>query len=513
MSDGERCVDDLLPPDRGTLLDLVLIGGFAVFVLLLSGIGSTGSDDSGYIMAAREWLRHPPLIGHFFGDLRHPTILPVSLSILLFGDSEATVAIPSFSYALGSVLVIYAFMRALTDRATAILASVLFAASPLLGELSTTVGVDSCELFFLLLSLFTFLYATSRHGGAGLYMIAGLAAGLAFLSRESSIELLLFYGALFLVGFGGRRHFYWVMAAGFLAVFGSEMLLYLFATGDPLYRLKLVAAASQMPDPQGTVGVVDFHAVRIFSFSPAIDPLLLVLAHPKFALIFWAAPCALVWTVVAGGRAGPARLARHFLLFGTLSFFVAAFVLGHLALIPRYFLVSVSAVTIAVAIWIRHGLWPRHRQAAVAAVAILLASGLVGALISNKSPLFAERVLASLASRSAEPIHTDVETTFRGRNLFGWAAAADRVAAEPPKPGDLFFYNPKYFGTRNPRTASVNWAMYAPKPSWTEIEQFAEPQRPILVVLHRLGFDKHLPPALVDRMSSPPAAVLYRMAP
>jgi len=98
----------------------------------------------------REWLlNHPSLGDHYVGGLRHPVVLPVSLSILLFGDSEATVAIPAISYALGSVLIIYAFMRALTDRGTAILASVVFAASPLLGELSTTVGVDSCELFLL----------------------------------------------------------------------------------------------------------------------------------------------------------------------------------------------------------------------------------------------------------------------------------------------------------------------------------------------------------------------------
>jgi hypothetical protein len=503
--------DGSLMPDGSVLLDLTLVGGIALLTFLFSGIGSTGSDDSTYILAALEWLRDPPYVSHFFGDLRYPAILPISLSVLLFGDSEAVVAIPSLLYALGSVLVIYLFIRALTDRWTAVIASLLFAASPLLGELSTTAGVDDCELFLLLLSLFTFLYATQRQGGPTLYLIAGLAAGLAFLTRESTIELLLFYGVLFLVGFGGRRSVYWQMAAGFVAVLGSEMLFYVFSTGDPLYRLKLVAAAAQMPDANGAVSAVDFHSVRIFDIAPAIDPLLFVLAHPKFALVFAAAAGALVWTAVTpDGRVGAGRVARHFLLLGALSFLVAAFVLGYLALIPRYFLVSVGAMTIAVAIWIRHGLWPRHRRAAVAVTAILLAADLFGAAISNKSPLFAERVLASLASRNVEPIHTDVATVFRGRNLFRWAVVTDRITAEPAKPGDLFFYNPKYIGAQYPPTTPADWATYTPKPGWTVMARVAEPQKPLVVLLRSLGLDKTLPDALVDRMSSPPAVVLYR---
>jgi 4-amino-4-deoxy-L-arabinose transferase-like glycosyltransferase len=496
----------------GVVLDLLLVGTFAVMVFLLSGIGYTGSDDMGYIGAAREWRRHFPYVSHFFGDLRYPAILPISLSILLFGDSETTVAIPTLLYALGTVLVTCGFLRNLTDRWTAIIASLLLAASPLLGELSTTAGDDTSELFYSAVSLFIFLYATLRQGAPFLYLLAGVAAGLAFLTRESTIALLLAYGVLFLVGFGGRRRVYWLTAAGFLAVFAAEMLFYLMATGDPLHRLKLVAAAAQTPDPNDAVGAVDFHSGRVFNISPLIDPLIFVLFHPKFALISWAASCALVWTLLfRSGGTGGARFTRHFLLLGAFSFLVSAFVLGYLALIPRYFLVMVFCATVAAGLWIRLGLWPRHRPIAIGAVAILLVADLGGATVSNKSPRFAERVLASLAVHSAAPIHTDVETKFRGRDLFDWAATRDRITSEVPAPNDLFLFNPEYVGVKNLRTLKVDPADYTPKPSWTVVERFTAPQKPIVVGLELLGLDKLLPPALVNRMSSPSPVVLYRV--
>lgn len=508
-----RLAGNLSSPAHGALLDVALIGGFALLVFHFAGIGNAGSDDNSYIHAARHWLEHFPYISSFVGNLRLPAILPIPLSMLLLGESETTVALPNLLYALGIVVITYGFLRALADRATSVLAAVLFAASPLVGEMSLTAGVDNCELFFLALSLFTFLYATSRRAGATWYLAAGAATGLAFLTRESSVALLVFYGVLFLAGFGGRRHVYWLMAAGFLAVFASEILFYLVATGDPLYRIKLVAAAVQSPDPLGAVGIVDFRAVRIFNFSPLIDPLLLALTHPKFALVFWAAAAALVWSAIAAyGHADARRLARLFLLFGAIGGLVTAFVLAHLALIPRYFLVPIWSATVVVALWIRYGVWPRHRLLATAVVAALLVADLVGAAVSNKSPLFAERVLASLAAHSAEPIHTDAETAYRGQLLFDWAGAGDRVTPAAPAPGDLFLHNPKSAAATTPRTQAADWAPYTPRPGWTVLERIAAPQRPLAAALRYCGIDTLLPRALVERMSTP-AVILYRVGP
>jgi hypothetical protein len=54
--------------------------------------------------------------------------------------------------------------------------------------------------------------------------------------------------------------------------------------------------------------------------------------------------------------------------------------------------------------------------------------------------------------------------------------------------------------------------VYTPKPGWTVIDRFAEPERPMVTALQLLELDKILPRALADRLGGPPAVALYRTA-
>src|SRR4030095_15194060 len=170
-----------------TYVDAPAIAVFALLNFYLWGIWYIESDDAAYILAAREWNDQFPYVSNFWWGLRHPTVLPISLSLQLFGDNEISVAVPTIIYSLGIVLVTYFLVKSFTDRLTGILASVIVAASPALTELSTTPNVDPCELFFVATSLLTFFYASLRNANAILFVIAGIAAGLAFVSRESTV--------------------------------------------------------------------------------------------------------------------------------------------------------------------------------------------------------------------------------------------------------------------------------------------------------------------------------------
>ena len=500
-------------PGWSTTVDLAALTAFALLIFSLTGLWYFGSDDSGYVGAARNWIQHFPFISHFFGDLRHPVVLPIAASIALFGDNELAVCLPTLLYSLGAVLVTYGFLARLADRATALLAAVLVSCLPLLGELSTTPNVDVAELFFVACSLLVFFYATLRRDRAALFFLAGVSSGLALLCRETSAALVLFYGILFLAGFGRRSNF-WIMAAGFVAIYSSELILYWATVGDPLYRFKLVRYVIAFGgDRTAGTGALDFGAQGIFNLSPFLDPILYVIAHPKFALMFVAGLAAFIWSAAEPGeRKDQTRLIRHLFLFGVVSLLVVEIGTHNMAQVPRYRLVSAYAMTLAAAIWLRSGLWRAHKKAAISILAILLFAEFAGSAISNNNPNFALRALASVAANRREPIHTDIETMFRGGNLFGWAKVEKRVTSAPPRPGDLFFYNPRNAGVRNIRTAGADLEAYKPKPSWQVLAQYYQPDTMASSALRLTGLSRIVPKTVLSRMRDSEPAILYRVS-
>src|SRR6476660_10479075 len=57
-------------------VDIAALSIFALLVFGATGVWYIGSDDAGYITAAHGWIEHFPYVSSFFGDLRHPTIIP-----------------------------------------------------------------------------------------------------------------------------------------------------------------------------------------------------------------------------------------------------------------------------------------------------------------------------------------------------------------------------------------------------------------------------------------------------
>jgi hypothetical protein len=495
-------------------LDIALISAVSLLCFYYATVGFLGSDDAAYIGAARRWVHAIPPVSNFFGDLRYPVILPIAGSIMLFGDSETIVALPTLLYAYGTVLATYLGLRSLTNRSTALIAALLLAVSPLLAGWTTTVNDDTCELFFVAVSLFAFFHGTQHRKGWPVFFLSGVGAGLAFMTRESTVALLAFYGLLFLAGFGGRRGMFWIMAAGFAAVYCSEMSYYAIASGDPLHRLRLVMLAQGKPDPIKAIGAIDLSSGRTFNISPLVDPILFALAHPQFALIFPVGLCVFVASLTRKGSMDvqSRTLFRCWCLFGILSFLVSAYVLSHLALLPRYFLLPLFSSIAAVSIWLGAGTWGGRTWARVATAAALVIAALVGQMISNKSPLYAERVLASSAWASSEVIHTDPETAFRGGLLFEWANVAGKISTDAPGSGDLFLYNPKLAGEPTPRNRQIDTARYTPGDHWIAQQQFVEQPSVFGRMLVTLGLAGQLPTAIVRRITAPnPPVTLYRI--
>jgi 4-amino-4-deoxy-L-arabinose transferase-like glycosyltransferase len=502
------------PHQRIAWVDLMALTAFALLVFNLTGIWYLGSDDTGYIGAARNWVHHFPYVSNFVGDMRHPVILPIAATIALLGDSEFTVCLSTVVFSVGVVLVTYAFLALLTSRTTALLAAAFVCCLPVFDELSTTPNVDVGELFFAASSLLIFYYSTLLRDRPVLFFAAGMSAGLALLCRETSAALILFYGLLFLAGFG-RRSNYWIMAAGFVAAYGSEMVFYWVAAGDPLYRVSIIlrgAVSSTGGDRVAGSGSVDFGNQGIFNISPFLDPVLYVLTHPKFALMFFAGIAAFVWSLFEPGkRDDPSRLLRHFFLFGIFSLLVVEIATHRLAQVPRYRMIATYAMALSAAIWLRSGIWKQYRTAAISIITVLFFAEFAGSAISNNNPNFALRDLTSLALRTKQPVHTDIETVFRGRELYAWAKVGKLVLSDPPRDGDLFFYDPKYNGVHNVRTAAADEQAYTPKPSWSVLQRFYQPDTIGSLTLRLTGLGRFLPASFKERMRQNEPAVLYRV--
>lgn len=494
-------------------LDFTVISILALGSFIYAGTGFNGSDDAGYIEAARSWVHAIPNVSNFFDDLRYPVILPIAVSIMLLGDSEVTVAIPTLLYAWGCVAITYFGMRSLFDRTTALIAATLLSISPLLAGLATTASVDVCELFFVALSLFAFFVGMQGKRSWPVFLLSGIAAGLAFMTRESSISLLAFYGTLFLANFGDRRKMFLVMAVGFAIVFGAETAWYAMALGDPLHRIHLVAAAMSRPDPILSVGAVDLSSGRIFNISPLLDPIFFSLTNPVFGLIFVVALFAILLIALARKDSTLSKdpVFRWLSILSVLSFPISAYLLCHLALLPRYFLLPLFTTTLAISIWIRFSLWRQSNWGRIALASSLLIVALIGQMITNKSPLYAERVLTSLASVSNEPIFTDPETKFRGTLLYGWANVSSKVLSTPPPPGSLFLYNPKFAGLSTARSHGSDLSDFAPKSDWVEQKVFVERRSALGRLIVTLGLANYLPVAIARRIIEPnPRVTLYR---
>jgi hypothetical protein len=120
-----------------------------------------------------------------------------------------------------------------------------------------------------------------------LYLLfAGVAAGLAFVSRETSVALILFYGILFLIGFCMPRQYYFIMGAGFLTVIGSEMLFYLANGRSLLYRLTISLQHDTVNRAAQNTGSL-FDTAGNIIISAVFDPLFMMLLNHNFGIIFW----------------------------------------------------------------------------------------------------------------------------------------------------------------------------------------------------------------------------------
>src|SRR5262249_38222650 len=143
----------------------------------------------------------------------------------------------------------YWVLARLVGVATAVFATCLLALTPLFSLLASYVVTDLVETLFVMASFWFFYFAPDSRHRRTLLLLAGLCAGFAWITRETSLVLIVFYGVLFLLGRRIRRLEYFWIAGGFLVVVGIDAAYLASASGDFFYRyhLTLKGVASDNP--------------------------------------------------------------------------------------------------------------------------------------------------------------------------------------------------------------------------------------------------------------------------
>ncbi|MDQ7039259.1 MAG: glycosyltransferase family 39 protein [Aquificota bacterium] len=140
-----------------------------------------------------DWSRHPDLSYYS----KPPMVAYMNLiTRAVFGNTEIGVRITPVVLSFLLSLIVFFFLRRHTDTKTALLGSILPNLMVGYAVNSVLMTTDAPLLFFWALTLIT-LYEASLRGSASLWFLAGVWAGLAFLSKYTAV-LILPMGLLYL---------------------------------------------------------------------------------------------------------------------------------------------------------------------------------------------------------------------------------------------------------------------------------------------------------------------------
>lgn len=475
---------------RGLPFDLAALLAIQLAVFVVGWVGYIGSDDWIYIQNARARMVDPFLVGYDHWDVRVSLTWPMAAAFALFGESEYTAALPTLTYAFLTSATVFVWLHRSVSRLAALGIATLIATSPLLVIAATSLRIDTVETFYVVLSLVLFQWAVHEHSDRWL-VAAGIAAALAFCTRPTSIALVVFYGVLFIGRYGIARPRYFLVAAGFVAVWLTESVYYLVTTGHFFHRLS-----------------VDFHhdqVVRSSSLvtSVLVEPLRMVFGSHGFGLAFWLLPfAAWYWIRDRAIASERRRIALYMALFSLVWIIVFAGFATKLVLDPRYLAPATVAALVVVGLWVVSLVGEGRRRTAVSIAVVLLGSHAVGLYVENKQFLYSARWLTHLAAAYGTPIYTDPQTYERALFLLELDGVKANVVPAPPPPGALFLSVPE-----NAARGAFNGRRWNSDDyhadGWPVVERFDPARRMLGVLLAAVHADAWLPASQWTKLDHP----------
>jgi hypothetical protein len=203
--------------------------------------GLIGSDDLHYaVRAHRVWSERTPVAMTRLHDGRVVMYGLIGLSFSLFGVSEMSLAIVPLLSTAATAAALAVLGRQLFGRAVGLIAGAMYALFPLNVYYATVAVPEPITSLEMTLAAICFVRAKTHRGSAPLAVVAGLLAGLAYLTTEAGsliLPVLIAYGIL--MRYELRTLF--SAAAGFLFIPLLETVHSYYQYGQPLARFTATA--------------------------------------------------------------------------------------------------------------------------------------------------------------------------------------------------------------------------------------------------------------------------------
>lgn len=491
----------------------ILLALALVLLQWFTFVGYQASDDANYLLGAMGWLENSRYVGNSHWTLRHTLTLPTALSISTLGLTLWSVALPTLLYFIGLLAVqTWALHRHFGFQVAATFALFAMTTSGMVVN-STYLAPDVSELFFVG-TLFWVLVAAleprpdGQRAAAGLWLLVGVLAGLAWINRQTAAGALLACAlTAWMAGRPARVRVPWAIL-GFALIVGAEWGYLTLMTGDPTYRISLdlhhdpVNRAAEVERVAASGGWIDKEGN--LSVHVLLDPILALFVSQKYGLLFWTGFVA-AWQAWRLPQGPERRLLMRLMAVGAIAFvFVAAN--PKLYLVPRYLLVPAWVAAVLTAWWVAR-LWRRrHRALAVGAAAAVVGVNLLCLSVENTQPRAIEQALVSwVKAHPQQRIHTDIETLERARGFFRIAGVSpETVSSAPAAKGDLVFYSAVRVEqcALQVRCRNVVSALRV-QPGWVATDRLVGPAKPVGHLLTALGIASRLPPDISRRILAP----------
>jgi 4-amino-4-deoxy-L-arabinose transferase-like glycosyltransferase len=484
---------------------ILLVVVIAVFSAWLGWTGYIESDDQYYASAAVGWMTKFPYIATGHWGLRHTIVLPIAASFALGGINETALVLPTTLYYLALVVLTYLALDRLAGPLAAFWAAVLVALTPLFSLNASIVVTDLTELFLEVASFWSFYAATRRDGAPRFLLLAGAFAGLAWITRETAIALVAWYGLLFLFGIGMPRKRYFWMATSFLAILAVDTIYLWSMTGDFLYRYHVSLRGVAIDNPNHYRGPT---RRGLIDAPKLVKPFATLFLDHQFGLLNVLAVPAAIWLCISRSIDPRSRdVARLLSLLAVVWFMILSYAfLDVLWSLPRYLSVTGYCAAILVALFfVKIGL-VRMPRTAICLLATLIASDLLMTYLDDKNLLFGERELVALSEQTTETIYADEATRLSASFLLKAVGTVDQIKGGTPPAGSLFFYN------ASPRRPAAQDGDLDAMKRWEIVGEFDEESKASAKLLRVVGLAELLPESLRRKLDPPPRrAILYRV--
>lgn len=216
------------------ILLLILLFGLALRLLFFSGMGT--SDDLAYTSYAHNLGKGIDNNSVLTLSTRLGITYPTFVAYNLFGINDLSSVLFVLSTSVAGIILIYHFGSLLFNKKTGLMAAFLLSFFPVDVVYATKLLSDLPSAFFMSLGVYFFLYCEKKSRFKLGYFLSGIFIGIAYLIRESSVLIILFFG-IYAIAKRKIKLEYFFVAFGFATIFLFEMFAFYNLTGDPLFRI------------------------------------------------------------------------------------------------------------------------------------------------------------------------------------------------------------------------------------------------------------------------------------